>query len=1094
MIGDSSRGEAACYRPAAVDSEDDRTQIDPRANPWAMLAALPLFSGLPKSIVDAAVTELEWMSLPGGGLLFEAGSPADAVYFVVSGCLGVYGPGGELIGRIAAGETRRRDGPDRLAPATRRPCGRCATRNWRCCRQATFERVLLGHPEAILRLARLTVTRHRRTARRSAERQMTPRTLALIPLDDGIDLAATRRPARRRAGALRPRRPRRPASARAATARNGSTSANRRNDFVVYAGDPGDTPWTRLCLRQADVVLLAARAPASDRRLDRRTTGRTAAMRRAELLILHEGAFAHGAAARWHGALCPASPTTTCAATRRLRAHRAPADRAARSASCCRAAARAASRISASCARCASTACRSTSSAAPAWARILAAGVAADWADAELVQRFKRCFVDTNPLSDFTLPLVSLVSGRKVGMLLRQRARRHRHRGPAAAVLLRVVEPHDRPHRRAPAGTAVAVAARLGRDPGRAAAGVPGRRGLRRRRRDEQPAGGRDAREGPRPRDRRRLSAPTAHSRPTSRRPRRRRSGTLLRGRGGAPAPEHPADPLARRHGQQHDRDARAPLAERPAHHARRSSRSTCSTGRDSSAPSRSATATPASASRPARSSNSRRSTPPARYPEPHGGTGGWQFWIDRGGTFTDIIGRAPDGRLHRRQAPVGKRRRDRSRASPASSRCSSAKAAPEARIESIRIGTTVATNALLERRGVPTALVTTAGFGDALAIGYQNRPRLFDLRIELPAPLYARGRRGRRARDARGRGAPAARRGAARRGPRAPSRARGIESVAIVFMHGYRHAAHESRAAALARAAGFREVIASHEVVAADPAREPRRHDGRGRLPHAAARPLRARVPRRRSASATRGVRLEFMQSNGGLAAPERVSRLQRRAVGPGRRPGRDGADRRRRPAGRRLIAFDMGGTSTDVALYDGALPQRFETAGRGRPAAGADDEHPHGRRRRRLDARVCRRATARSGPGSAGSHARSGLLSQRRPAHRHRRAGAARPHPPGRVPGDLRRARRPAARRRRSCGGRSRRSPRSMGARRRTASSGSPRDSSTSRSNRWRARSATSRSARATTRPSSRCCATAARRRSTPAASPTRSASARS
>ena len=88
-----------------MDAEDDRTQIDPRANPWAMLAALPLFSGLPKNIIDQAVEELEWLSVPGGHVLFEAGSPADAVFFVVSGCLGVYGPGGELVGRIAAGET-----------------------------------------------------------------------------------------------------------------------------------------------------------------------------------------------------------------------------------------------------------------------------------------------------------------------------------------------------------------------------------------------------------------------------------------------------------------------------------------------------------------------------------------------------------------------------------------------------------------------------------------------------------------------------------------------------------------------------------------------------------------------------------------------------------------------------------------------------------------------------------------------------------------------------------------------------------------------------------------------------------------------------
>jgi NTE family protein len=90
---------------AGVDPDDDRTQINPRANPWAMLAALPLFAGLPREIVDAAVSELEWISLPGGRLLFEAGGPADAVYYVVSGSLGVFAPGGELIGRVDAGES-----------------------------------------------------------------------------------------------------------------------------------------------------------------------------------------------------------------------------------------------------------------------------------------------------------------------------------------------------------------------------------------------------------------------------------------------------------------------------------------------------------------------------------------------------------------------------------------------------------------------------------------------------------------------------------------------------------------------------------------------------------------------------------------------------------------------------------------------------------------------------------------------------------------------------------------------------------------------------------------------------------------------------
>ena len=167
-------------------------------------------------------------------------------------------------------------------------------------------------------------------------------------------------------------------------------------------------------------------------------------------------------------------------------------------------------------------------------------------------------------------------------------------------------------------------------------------------------------------------------------------------------------------------------------------------------------------------------------------GTGGWQFWIDRGGTFTDIIGRAPDGRLH-----VAKRLSEGGGATDPGVagilELLEREGDAGARIESIRIGTTVATNALLERRGVPTALVTTAGFGDALAIGYQNRPRLFDLRIELPAPLYAE------VVEAAERVTPEgvvlqpldeARLAA----DLARLAARGIESVAIVFMHGYRH------------------------------------------------------------------------------------------------------------------------------------------------------------------------------------------------------------------------------------------------------------------------------------------------------------------
>jgi NTE family protein len=414
MNGDSSRGGAACYRRAAVDAEEDRTQIDPRANPWAMLAALPLFSGLPRHVVDETVSELEWMSLPGGGLLFEAGSPADAVYFVVSGCLGVYGPGGELVGRIAAGETVGEMGL--IVSRPRRATVRALRDSELAMLSAgTFERVLLGHPQAILRLARLTVSR---IDDRDADRQrvMTPRTLALVPLDESVDLA-------QHAGRLVDALSRFGRADLVGRQRAGSHSPQwfhereTRNDFVVYTADPGDTAWTRLCLRQADVVLLAARAGGSvpEGGIPGWLDG---GMRRGELLLLHEGAFAQGAARRW----CAAFPGMAhhhlrgpadygrlvrmltgravglvlsgggargfahLGVVRALREHGVPIDIVGGS----------------------------------SMGAILAAGVAADWDDAELRLRFKRSFVETNPLSDFTLPLVSLVSGRKVGMLLRQ--------------------------------------------------------------------------------------------------------------------------------------------------------------------------------------------------------------------------------------------------------------------------------------------------------------------------------------------------------------------------------------------------------------------------------------------------------------------------------------------------------------------------------------------------------------------------------------------------------------------------------------------------------------------------------------------------
>jgi NTE family protein len=397
-----------------VDAEDDRTQIDPRANPWAMLAGLPLFSGLPKSVVDQAVAELEWVSLPGGGLLFESGDPADAVYFVVSGCLGVYGPGGELVGRIVAGETVGEMGliVSRPRTATVRALrdSELATLS-----SATFGRVLLGHPDAILRLARLAV--QRLVDREREQRQpVLPKTLALVPLDDRIDLPEQ---SRRLVQALS-RFGRVDLVGRERAGRHSPQwfhEREERNDFIVYAADAADTPWSRLCLRQADVVLLLARADAGDAGW---ASGlwQDGSMRRAELLLLHGNGLANGAAARWqarlpgvahHHVRSPADYARLVrmltgravglvlsgggargfahlGVVKALRAHGVPIDLVG----------------------------------GTSMGGILAAGVASDWDDAELAERFRRSFVDTNPLSDFTLPIVSLVSGRKVGMLLRR--------------------------------------------------------------------------------------------------------------------------------------------------------------------------------------------------------------------------------------------------------------------------------------------------------------------------------------------------------------------------------------------------------------------------------------------------------------------------------------------------------------------------------------------------------------------------------------------------------------------------------------------------------------------------------------------------
>ena len=187
----------------------------------------------------------------------------------------------------------------------------------------------------------------------------------------------------------------------------------------------------------------------------------------------------------------------------------------------------------------------------------------------------------------------------------------------------------------------------------------------------------------------------------------------------------------------------------------------------------------------------------------------GWHFWIDRGGTFTDIVGRRPDGTLvtHKLLSENPERYRD---AAVAGIRALIGD--DDAPIEAIKMGTTVATNALLERKGAPTLLAITRGFGDALRIGYQARPRLFDRAIILPEPLYDRVVEIEERVTAEGEVLRPLDEARTRADLQAAFDA-GYRAIAIVLMHGYRHTAHESAAAAIARDIGFAQISVSHEV-----------------------------------------------------------------------------------------------------------------------------------------------------------------------------------------------------------------------------------------------------------------------------------------
>jgi 5-oxoprolinase (ATP-hydrolysing) len=297
----------------------------------------------------------------------------------------------------------------------------------------------------------------------------------------------------------------------------------------------------------------------------------------------------------------------------------------------------------------------------------------------------------------------------------------------------------------------------------------------------------------------------------------------------------------------------------------------------------------------------------------------GWQFWIDRGGTFTDVLGVSPSGQLHVRKVLS----QSGGAADPGIRGVHEILSASGQAIHAVKVGTTVATNALLERTGEPVLLVTTRGFADGLRIGYQNRPDIFARHIVLSARLYSSVIEVSERIDSDGETLIPLD-AEALRADLLKARRAGLRAVAIVLMHGWKFPQHEREAAAIARSLGFEEVSVSHELSPLV------RYVARGDttvLNAYLAPPLRHYVSglQRELHNLDPGARLELMQSNGGLAAADTFHAMSSVLSGPA--GGLIGMQWIGNQLGLpRLVGFDMGGTSTDVSLLDGELPRRFE------------------------------------------------------------------------------------------------------------------------------------------------------------------------
>jgi len=302
---------------------------------------------------------------------------------------------------------------------------------------------------------------------------------------------------------------------------------------------------------------------------------------------------------------------------------------------------------------------------------------------------------------------------------------------------------------------------------------------------------------------------------------------------------------------------------------------------------------------------------------------GSWQFWIDRGGTFTDVVAKRPDGGLitHKLLSENPGRYKDAAMAGIRAILGLSANEPLPASVASIKMGTTVATNALLERKGERTLLVTTKGFKDALRIAYQNRPKIFARRIELPELLHSEVIEVAERVSAQGNVLIPLDEATAR-AAMTKAYGAGFRSIAILLMHGYRFSDHEKRLAAIAREIGFPQVSVSHDV---SPLMKLVSRGDTTVVDAYLSPILRRYVNQVASEIGNKTTRLMFMQSNGGLTDAATFQGKDSILSGPA--GGIVGAVETARQAGfERIIGFDMGGTSTDVSHYNGAFERSYE------------------------------------------------------------------------------------------------------------------------------------------------------------------------